>query len=185
MKTKEYLNEESYQNVKQKILKVSKLVLTVGILIGAVLIGIGIYKNYQIKHVYPEKIAQLEEQLNTKRAQLKNEIQPTLDEIENLENTKFEGFNDAYYERQKEISKKKEAILPIENQISEINLYFSINWCFNPTLTKEVCDLKEVSRFNNVPLFIGGSFLIIASLMISGAIYMTAKRREMMAFSLQ
>lgn len=70
----------------------------------------------------------------------------------------------------------------------------------NNTLTKEYCslkaDLKELEstniefekKFNNsstIPYFMFGGFVIIATLMISGSIYMITKRREIMAFSTQ
>lgn len=180
-----YLNEENYQNAKGKILLVAKLVLVVGILIGGLLLGIGFYNNYKIKHVYPKEIAKKEEKLDTMRRELKSEIQPTLDKITELQNTKFDGFNDEYYERQNQILRLKSEIAPVQNQISEIDLYFSMRWCFNPTVTSDVCELKEQSSFNNIPYFMIGGFIIVATLMISGGIFMFAKRREMMAFSLQ
>ncbi|MBE6148568.1 MAG: hypothetical protein E7167_03655 [Firmicutes bacterium] len=185
MNKSNFLNEEKYQNTKGKVLLVSKLVLIVGLLLGGLLLGIGFYKNYQIKNVYPKKIAEKETELKNKKTELRNQIQPTLDEIAKLQKVQFDGFNDAYHERQNEILRLKSTIDPIQNQISEIDLYLNMNWCFNPSITKEVCDLKSETSFKTMPYFMSGGFIMVATLMISGMIYMVAKRREVMAFSLQ
>ena len=67
----------------------------------------------------------------------------------------------------------------------------------NNSLTKNYCLLKAQledvnSDFNknwdsskSIPYFMFGGFIIIASCMISGAIYMFTKRREIAAFSAQ
>lgn len=44
---------------------------------------------------------------------------------------------------------------------------------------------KEFDSFDSIPLYIGGAFVIIASGMIAFAIFMFAKRREILAFSAQ
>ena len=78
--------------------------------------------------------------------------------------------------------------------------YCSFDEYKNNTLTKEYCSLKaEIKKlettdvnfdkkFNSseyIPYFMFGGFVIIATLMISGSIYMITKRREIMAFSTQ
>ena len=44
---------------------------------------------------------------------------------------------------------------------------------------------KKFATSKNVPYFMFGAFIIIASCMISGSVYMMTKRRELLAFSMQ
>lgn len=185
MKSQEFLSEGKYQDTKNKILSISKMILIGGLLIGGLLLGIGGYKTYQIKAVFPKQIAKKEAALTSKKEELQAQIQPTLDEIKKIQRTEFNGFDDAYYERQNQILRLTESIRPIQTQISEMEMYFNIGWCLNPTITKEVCDLKDNSSFNTIPYFIGGGFTLIATFMIYGSIMIFAKRREMIAFSMQ
>ncbi len=43
----------------------------------------------------------------------------------------------------------------------------------------------DTNLWNNIYYYIGGGFILILSLMISGSIYFIAKRREIMAFGIQ
>ena len=55
MEKKELLNEENYQNTKNKISKIAFIIIGIGVLIGLSLIGTGIYKNAKINERYSEK----------------------------------------------------------------------------------------------------------------------------------
>ena len=44
---------------------------------------------------------------------------------------------------------------------------------------------KSMDSSNNIPFYMFGAFIIIASAMTSGTVYMFAKRREILAFSAQ
>ena len=71
MEKKELLNEENYQNTKNKISKIAFIIIGIGVLIGLSLIGTGIYKNAKINERYSEKnIAKVEKQIEDERANL-------------------------------------------------------------------------------------------------------------------
>ena len=122
--------------------------------------------------------------------------------------------DDAYYERQDKIEELEKSIEDDKNSISVIEdaIDESFNHCNfseakNNTYTSKYCSLKtelakktleignldsEFSDFNkgfdshdSIPFYIFGAFVIIASGMIAFSVFMIAKRREIMAFSVQ
>lgn len=275
MKKTEFLNEENYQQTKKKIVLVSLIVLIVGILLGVSLIVTGIVKQSKLNAEYSDeskasvqaklntekknlesKIVELEngkttalesekQSLESKKAELEAKIKPVEDQIKKLERVQFNGFNDAYYERQdkieeleKSIASDTKAIKVIDNALDESfnhcmfdeaknNQYTakycslvnndndelknvsviksaldeSFDWCKfdeakNNKYTSTYCSYKlQLEDFNDfnkqmssskyIPFYILGAFVIFGSCMIAGAIYMFAKRREMLAFTAQ
>lgn len=124
------------------------------------------------------------------------------------------GFSDKYYEIEDKIEDLKESTKSHENSLSVIEdaLDESFDHCSfseakNNTYTSKYCSLKnqvakkdaeiagldlefsdfnkEFNSFDNIPFYMIGGFIIVASGMISFAIYMFAKRREIMAFTAQ
>ena len=233
MNTKEYLTEENYQKTKKKISKVAIIILTLGILFGGSLIAIGLVKQNNISSKYSEENrANEEKRLETERTKLKNDlalekqnlldsktvlenkIKPIEDEIKRLKRVPFNGFNDAYYEREDKIEELEESIAADKKNISVIDdaLDEGFNHCNfdgakNNSYTAKYCSIKmqinqkaseidsleyEYSDFNRdfdmhdcTPFYMFGGFVIVASAMIAFSIYMITKRREMIAFSAQ
>lgn len=185
MEKKEYLSEEKFQKSKKKITIIALVVLMLGVLAGGSLIAMGLTKNYKVNNVYPKEIVKKEAELNTKKTELENQIQPTVDEINKLLRVPFEGFNEAYYERQDKVAQLKKTIAPVQKQINEINDYFDMGMCHNANITMEVCALKEYNTFDSIPLFMIGAFIVIASGMFAGTIFMIAKGRDILAFGTQ
>lgn len=212
MEKKEYLNEETYQKNKKKITMIALIILIIGILIGGSLIATGVLKQVEVNSKYSEenKISlseQLENEkdnLETTVSQLKDKIAPIESQIKSLEREPFTGFNAAYFERQdkieeleKGIEDDKKTISLIENVLDNGGHYCNFDNYKNNSRTSKYCSTKnqldEISNdFNksfdsndSIPFYIFGAFIIIASCMISGSIYMFAKRREILAFSAQ
>ncbi|MGN1312121.1 MAG: hypothetical protein ACI4U4_03815 [Bacilli bacterium] len=211
MEKKEYLNEEQYQKNKKKVTTIALIVLVVGILIGGSLIAIGIIKQSKINSKYSEdsKIS-LSEQIEIEKqsliqtkTELEEKIKPTEDEIKKLKRETFTGFDDAYYARQdkieeleKSISSDKKTISVIEDVLDNSDFACSFDGGNNTTtskycsLTTQLSDIskdfnKDFDSFDSIPFYMFGAFVIIAACMISGSIYMFAKRREITAFTTQ
>ncbi len=208
---KELLNEEKYQLTKKKISTTALLILIIGILLGGILISLGVIKSNKINSKYSESYKddlmnqlEIEEQnLYTEKEKIEEKIKPVEDEIKKLSRVKFEGFDDAYYERQDKIEELKKSILSESKQLSAINsvLYSGESACHfeakNDKVTSKYCSLitdlvRSSSDFDksfdlsNTYVYYGlGGFVIFSSLMISAAVYSIAKRREIMAFSAQ
>lgn len=162
-----------------------------------------------------EKNLELEkQQVITYQEEIENKIKPIEDEIKKLKRTKFTGFDDAYYERQDKIEELEESIEADKKSLSVIEdvLDDGFNDCSfstakNNQYTSKYCSVKNslsekkydisiidstFSEFNKsreshkiTPFYMFGAFIIITSLMISGTVYMTAKRRDILAFSAQ
>ena len=124
------------------------------------------------------------------------------------------GFSDRYYEIEDKIEDLKESTKSDENSLGVIEDAFdeSFDHCSFPeaknnTYTSKYCSLKnqvankdaeiadldlefsdfnkEFNSFDSIPFYMIGGFIIVASGMISFAIFMFAKRREIMAFTAQ
>lgn len=211
MAKKELLNEENYQKTKRKIGIIALIILCVGITIGGLLIFTGVRKQAEINSKYSEstkvaisqKIEEEKEKLIAEKTKIEEKIKPTTEEIKKLEREKFNGFDDAYYERKDRIEELEESIATDKNNLSVIDdaLDDSFNLCNtykvkNNTYTSNYCSLKnqleDLNEFNksfdshdSIPFYMFGAIIIIASCMIAGSIYMISKRREMLAFSMQ
>lgn len=211
MKENKYLNEENYQKTKKKIMITALVVLVIGLLIGGSLIFIGLKKQNVVNSNYSEKTkANLDKQLVTEKGnlvnsknELENKIKPVQDEIKSLERAKFEGFDDAYYARQDKIEELNKSIATDKNSIKVIDevLDESFDYCNfdeaqNNSYTSKYCSLKNqlndktdfnknFDSFNNIIFYMFGGFIIIASFMIAGFIFMFSKRREIAAFTTQ
>ena len=212
MENKTYLNEERYQKNKKKITKVSLIVLILGLLIGGSLIATGLIKQGKINDKYSEssraqqtqKLEAEKQNVLTSKTQLESKIKPVEDEIKSLEREEFTGFDDAYYARKDKIEELENSIAADKKAIDTIDdvLDDSSNHCVfddakNNTYTSKYCSLKNQlkqknSDFNRsfdsheiIPFYRFGAFVIIASCMIAGFIFMFAKRREILAFQAQ
>lgn len=211
MKGNKYLNEENYQKTKKKMMIVSLIILIIGLLIGGSLIFTGLKKQNIVNSNYSEKTkANLDEKLVAEKGnlvnsknELENKIKPVQDEIKSLERAKFEGFDDAYYARQDKIEELNKSIATDKNSIKVIDevLDESFDYCNfdeaqNNSYTSKYCSLKNqlndkndfnknFDSFNNIIFYMFGGFIIIASVMIAGFIFMFSKRREIAAFTTQ
>lgn len=237
MEKKEYLNEESYQKGKKKILKISLIILVIGILIGGSLIAVGLVKQHKINQDYSEekrleKVQKLEtekqnisnqiasEKINLEKAktELENKIAPLEVEKGNLENEKRNeflknGFSAKYNELDMKIKNLDKTLAEYKKNLSVVQGVLEdsdFNCTFDGSSnsnTSKYCSLvvelnqkdleigatnsafsavaKKMASSKNTPFYIFGGFIIAASAMVSFAVYMFAKRREIMAFTVQ
>lgn len=193
---KEYLNEESFQKNKKKIIIVALLVLIIGSLIGGSLIVTGLMRSGKINlgsNNLTEQIETEKQQLVNSKTELETKIKPIEDEIKNLERKSSTGFDDAYYEREDKIEELEKSITIDKNSIEVINnsLDESFDHCaFDKTkknpYTSNYCSLKnKTNSYICIVFYAIGAFVIFSSCMMAGFIYFVAKRREILAFTTQ
>ena len=165
---KEFLTEENYERGKKKVITIALIVLVLGLLIGGSLIATGIIKSSHVettsssarsKDTIQAEIDSLNSELATLKAKEDQEFQSN-------------GFSEEYYRLDNEIETKQSKVSDLETEI------WKADSGFNSTR-------DSISKAKYVPFYMFGAFIIIASCMISGSIYMFAKRREITAFTAQ
>lgn len=186
MSNKKYLNEEKYQHTKNKISTIALLILIIGILLGICLISIGIVNNRKINLEYSD------ENKNNLTIKINDELVKLETRKTDLENKgitydEFANYDDGETYELKIITK---ALDPSFD-------YCKFDEYQNNITTSTYCNLKNqqedlnsdfdktFATSKNIPYFMFGAFIIIASCMISGSVYMMTKRRELLAFSMQ
>lgn len=186
MKNEEYLNENRYQRNKKKIAKIYILVLIIGFLLGGSLIYIGIKKSKEneLKYSYSSKES-IEEKLNNETEDLKKKKS----ELESLGIT-WNAFTT--YEEGKSYDLKiiTQALDPSFDRCAfdeYKNNSLTSNYCSLKNQKNQINDdfNKKFDSHKSIPFYIFGGFVILATCMISGSIYMITKRREILAFTTQ
>lgn len=211
MENKKYLTEENYEKGKKKLKTIALIVLLLGFLIGGSLIATGLMKQEKINSKYSEENKEnLSKQLETekqnlisKKSELETKIEPIENQIKKLRREPFNGFDNAYYEREDKIEKLKKQIAEeqktieiITDVLEETGFDCSFDGKANSFTTKYCSlykQLKDISSESNkesdtldiIPYYIFGGFIILASCIIAGSIYMTSKKREIIAFNIQ
>lgn len=166
------------------------------------------------KEKLSNQVEEEKQNLIKSKEDLEAKIKPIEDEIKNLKRVTFTGFDDAYYARQDKIEELNESIVAdkksidvIENALDESFDHCAFDSAKNNNYTSSYCSLKNELKAKNgeiylldskysdfdknfeleeyTPFYIVGGFILIASIMISGSIYMMTKRREIAAFSAQ
>lgn len=182
---KKYLNEERYLKTKKKIVKIAGIILLVGLLVGGSLIATGLIKQEKVNSKYSEESrASIQKQLETE----KQILEAKKLELEN-KGIKYDAFADYG-----------------DGEIYDLHIITrvldpSFDSCSfdeykNNSLTSKYCSCKEqledftefnksFDSYDNIPFYMLGAFVIIASSMISFAIYMVTKQREIAAFGSQ
>lgn len=166
------------------------------------------------KEKLSNQVEEEKQNLIKSKEDLEAKSKPIEDEIKNLKRVTFTGFDDAYYARQDKIEELNESIVAdkksidvIENALDESFDHCAFDSAKNNNYTSSYCSLKNELKAKNgeiylldskysdfdknfeleeyTPFYIVGGFILIASIMISGSIYMMTKRREIAAFSAQ
>ena len=177
---------ENYQNTKGKISKLAFIIVGIGVLLGGSIIGFGVYKNMQINDRYSDKnIAAIEKQIEDEKAVLVARQKELADR------------GVTYNSRADYTSGDEYEYKIIYNVLDPSFDRCKFDEYSENKVTKKYCALKEEleevsSDFNknfdshdSIPFFMFGAFIIIASCMIGGFVFMISKRREMLAFSVQ
>lgn len=167
MEKDKYLNEESFQKTKGKVIRLALIVLICGVLLGGGLITIGIKSakgvdsksNNRTEKVIQADIDKLNTELITLKAQLTKEFEKN-------------NFSEEYYRLQDEVAQKQRKLGKLEDELWKVETGYNA--------TK-----KSIEKGKAIPFYMIGGFIIIASCMASSSIYMFAKRREIVAFTTQ
>ena len=161
MAEKEYLNEEKYQKAEKSITLVAILVLVVGLCIGGFLIYKGVAKPGTAK------VEELKVKLEAKRSEL---------EAKGIQYNEYAKYSDGETYDLKIITK---ALDPSFD-------YCSFSEYKNNSLTGEYCTAKDsTGDFSSTSSKMFGVFICMATCMISGFIFIVAKRRHILAFQTQ
>lgn len=214
MEKKEFLNEENYHAAKKKIIRISLIILIVGVLLGGSLIITGIVKTNIAKKDNEDIANKIDNDSSVRtEAQVQADIDATKAKIDAIEKeinqidleisklrteqqkilTEDHGFSDRYYAKDEEIKLKaqeKSAKLKEKSELDdEVTKYESELWKiqsgYNDVQTEieKSGNLMDTAKY--IPLYMIGGFIIIASCIISGSIYLFAKRREITSFTIQ
>ena len=200
---KEYLSEENYEKGKKTLKTIALVVLICGLLIGGGLITTGIILSNN------EKTVNVELPNNNKTTRAESEIQADIDEVQSqideleTEITKLErekirifqedsGLSDRYYEKEDEITEKRKEKSNLQRKLSDYNSeLFSAKYGGYSGNIEDVANgifsnaVNGVNRAKYAGFYMIGGFVIITSLMISGALYLVSKKREITAFTVQ
>ena len=161
MAENKYLNEEKYQKAEKSITLVAILVLVVGLCIGGFLIYKGVAKPGT------SKVEELKVQLEAKKSEL---------ESKGVKYNEFAKYSDGEEYELKIITKALDPSFPN----CEFDEYK------NNSITKEYCAAKNsTGDFASTGSTMFGASICIATCMISGFIFMVAKRRHILAFQAQ
>ena len=197
---KEFLTEENYERGNKKIRKIALIVLIIGLLIGGSLIATGIIKSNNAKK-HNEQIAKQVEQNNQTRSA--SEVQSDIDlvktKIDKLEKelrdlrieqdkifSDDRGFSDRYYKIEAEINEKTNEMNKLRSQLFKYESELLINNSGYNDTQKEIEKSKNtISSAKYTPFYMFGGFIIFASCMFSGIIYLSTKQRELMAYQVQ
>ena len=161
MAENKYLNEEKYQKAEKSITLVAILVLVVGLCIGGFLIYKGVAKPGT------SNVEELKVQLEAKKSEL---------ESKDVKYNEFAKYSDGEEYELKIITKALDPSFP-NCKFDEYK---------NNSITKEYCAAKNsTGDFASTGSTMFGAFICITTCMISGFIFMVAKRRHILAFQTQ
>lgn len=186
MEKEEFLNEEKYKKSKKKIVFVALIIFILGLTLGVTLIRKGINAQGQTNSKYSdESKSSISNQLVIEKQNLESKKAEL--EAKGIEYSSFAKYTDG------EVYELK----LITNVLDPSFAYHKFDEYKNNSLTSKYCSLKnqledissdfnkDFDSFDSIPYYMFGGFIIFATCMISGSIYMIAKRREIIAFSAQ
>ncbi len=196
------LSEENYQKSKGKMKIISALIILTGVMIGGSLIYLGISKNKEIDNFYSEEsIKSYEEKINKEEETANQELKNIAEKLEQRK----EKLKDAGIKYN--ISTTYEDKDAYELKLITDVLNPSFNYChfdeyINFEATKEYCNKKaeietigkdnpydnvewdrDFKKNDNIPFFMFGGFIILASIVFTLPILTLSKRRELLAFT--
>lgn len=205
---KEYLNEENYQNIKKKLTKISLIVLIAGVCLGLGLIITGVILSNNAEGFNIDLNPENENNVVLRsESEVQADINAITPKINSLEDQVFalesdmmyiqmsEGLSDNYYAKQKEKEEKETELLTLKTKLNgykdELKTIQSSNR--NDNMNGQIDQFENIfnsasdtiSKGRYTPFYIFGAFIIIVSCMISLAIFMFAKKREITAFTVQ
>lgn len=186
MENKKYLTEENYEKGRKKLKKIIVVILIIGFLVGGGLIFTGIIKTNTIKSDIETKESQrTETDIKKEITDIESQIESVEMEITDLNNEQIKifqedmGFSDRYNEISKEVTTKQNELDKLNESKSELDTeLWKIQSGYNDTKNS-----IETSQY--IPFYMIGAFVLVASCIISLALYIFLKRREITAFTAQ
>lgn len=205
---KNNLYEEKYSKTKKKLIIISIVIFAIGVLLGGGLITKGLSIRSEIKYRFSEenkaevgkKYFKEKEKVENKKKELEDKIWPIKQQIRDLENADFNGFNDEYRERKRKIEELSKSKEDDEETIKLLERVLNSSTdCSNVEKENKIltdyCVIKEEyiyinedwheSYYDCVPYYMFGVFIIIVFSGISLSIYSSAKVRDIAAFAMQ
>lgn len=183
---KKYLTEENYQKSKKKIKVIALVILLCGLVIGGGLIGYGIIRVSKVDEINEERYNEAYQKTEEKKQLAEQQLLTITNQIETLDLQILEKDNECnsldmesptWFQDRTQCQSEASSLRAERNQLE----------MERSTLEKTNIPVyyDEVSKFSYLPLFMIGGFIAIVSCMIAGGIYFFAKRREILAFSMQ
>ena len=158
---KEYLSEEKYQKTEKSITLVAIIILIVGLCIGGFLIYRGVAKPSTAR------VEELEIVLKNKKSEL---------ESKGVQYNAFTKYSDGESYDLKIITGALDPSFP----------HCEFDEYKNNSITKEYCTAKNsIGEYASISSIMFGVFICIAACMFSSFIFMVAKRRHILAFTVQ
>jgi len=176
---KEYLNEENYQKTKNKITKISLIILTLGLVIGIGLIITGVIIQNNTKKINEERrneanklIQERLTEIATEKNNLNNQIQTKEYSCNSLDMRNPNWYADKI--------KCQDEVSSLIQELNELEMEE-----FQLENRKDIDIYNAISPAKYIIFYILGGLTIIMSVSIAGSIYLIAKRREIVAFTIQ
>lgn len=174
MENKKYLNEEKYQKTSKKLFSIGVGIIIFGIVVAAIMAI--------TKIDFGPKVSK--EKLQQQLAQLKPALQQRYDELES------KGFDESWDYKDEEGYEM--ALIDIALDPTNSTCEHSSRYSDNDT-TREYCEVKaQIYEFDKPKMNGGSLFIIVPSLMVlmpclafGAMLILTAKRREITAFTAQ
>lgn len=161
MEKNNYLNEEKYQRTVKRISVVAIVILVIGLCIGGYLIYNGIAKPSS------SKVDVLQKTLEEKRKELENK---------GVTFTVMTNYTDG----------EAYDLKIITNALDPSFNHCAFSEYKNNSITKEYCSAKNgIDDFQSTSSIIIGGFICFATVIISFAVFMVAKGRNIAAFGIQ
>ena len=205
MNDKKYLTEENYRNNTKKVLRLSLIILIIGVLLGGSLIVTGAVLSHNAKGVNIDLVPEKEsENLRTEsevQADI-NTIKPKISslnaEIVSLEMDLWkiqneEGLSENYYSKQAIKEAKETELLNLQTELEKYEKELNNIKIDDSKISSQLEQFEgifnfatdKISKARYMPYYFIGGFVIVASIMIAGVIYIFAKRREITAYTTQ
>ena len=183
---KKYLTEENYERGKRKVKGIALVILVLGLLIGGSFIFVGFNKQNKVNSNYSSNSKQsLEDQLASEKQNLENRKvqlesqgitynmfarydQGQEYELKIITDVLDPSFNNCSFDEYKNNSNTSK-YCSLKNQLENVSSDFN----------------KRMDSFNSIPYYMIGGFILFATCMIAGSIFLFSKRREIAAFTAQ
>ncbi|MEG1995176.1 MAG: hypothetical protein RR255_01970 [Bacilli bacterium] len=195
MEEKKYLDEQTFQKNKKMLMRISLIILIVGVLIGGSIIVTGIIKNQKENNlktndkVATNKRTESEVQADIDNTQTKiSDLNKEIAQLDHEQTKAFHesGFSEKYNEIKENARAKREEKNILSSKIAEYEFELqAIKMGLNNVKDEINSTIGKINKTNSMGYYMAGVFILFATFIISGALFLTAKKREITAFGVQ